>query len=191
MSPSTRPGPRFERVTRRRRRPARTQLELVFDRPRRRGDCARVPRPCHFVACKHNLFLDFLYPTPTSPRGTIKLNFAHPSEMLPGSSCALDVADRGETTLEEIARFMNLSDERVRQIDLEARGKVRLAILANPQRREAAELDERPVGAMSRNARPPVLIGWKPGDCCVCGRKLTDERSIADGIGPVCAGRMS
>lgn len=28
------------------------------------------------------------------------------------------------------------------------------------------------------------------GFCCVCGRTLTDETSIAAGIGPVCAGRM-
>jgi len=27
------------------------------------------------------------------------------------------------------------------------------------------------------------------GVCCVCGRTLTDERSIAEGIGPVCAGK--
>lgn len=30
------------------------------------------------------------------------------------------------------------------------------------------------------------LYGW----CCVCGRTLTDERSIARGIGPVCGGRV-
>jgi hypothetical protein len=28
------------------------------------------------------------------------------------------------------------------------------------------------------------------GVCCRCGRTLTDERSIADGIGPDCAGRL-
>ena len=28
------------------------------------------------------------------------------------------------------------------------------------------------------------------GTCCVCGRTLTDERSIAAGIGPVCARRF-
>lgn len=28
------------------------------------------------------------------------------------------------------------------------------------------------------------------GTCCVCGRTLTDEKSIADGIGPVCGGRV-
>lgn len=27
------------------------------------------------------------------------------------------------------------------------------------------------------------------GTCCVCGRTLTDETSIAEGIGPICAGR--
>lgn len=30
------------------------------------------------------------------------------------------------------------------------------------------------------------LYGW----CCVCGRTLTDEKSIAAGIGPVCGGRI-
>lgn len=28
------------------------------------------------------------------------------------------------------------------------------------------------------------------GTCCVCGRTLTDEESIAAGIGPICAGRF-
>lgn len=28
------------------------------------------------------------------------------------------------------------------------------------------------------------------GTCCVCGRTLTDEKSIAAGIGPICAGKM-
>lgn len=27
------------------------------------------------------------------------------------------------------------------------------------------------------------------GVCCVCGRTLTNEQSIADGIGPICAGK--
>lgn len=29
------------------------------------------------------------------------------------------------------------------------------------------------------------------GICCMCGRTLTDEESIANGIGPVCAGKFS
>lgn len=33
--------------------------------------------------------------------------------------------------------------------------------------------------------------GKVTGTCCNCGRKLTKESSIADGIGPVCAGKFS
>lgn len=33
-------------------------------------------------------------------------------------------------------------------------------------------------------------IGRLTGICCVCGRTLTNEASIEDGIGPICAGRM-
>lgn len=32
--------------------------------------------------------------------------------------------------------------------------------------------------------------GQVTGTCCVCGRKLTNETSIANGIGPVCEGRV-
>lgn len=33
-------------------------------------------------------------------------------------------------------------------------------------------------------------IGLLTGSCCVCGRTLTDEYSIANGIGPICAGKF-
>lgn len=32
--------------------------------------------------------------------------------------------------------------------------------------------------------------GKVTGTCCVCSRKLTNEKSIAEGIGPVCGGRV-
>lgn len=32
--------------------------------------------------------------------------------------------------------------------------------------------------------------GMETGICCVCGAFLTDERSVAEGIGPVCATRV-
>lgn len=32
--------------------------------------------------------------------------------------------------------------------------------------------------------------GVETGICCVCGAFLTDARSVANGIGPVCAGRV-
>lgn len=61
-------------------------------RPRTRGDCSSVPRPCPFVSCKWNLYLDV-----SRFCGNIKLNFPdiEPDEVAPGCSCALDVADGG------------------------------------------------------------------------------------------------
>jgi hypothetical protein len=33
-------------------------------------------------------------------------------------------------------------------------------------------------------------FGLLYGRCIVCGRTLTDEKSIADGIGPICAAKV-
>lgn len=80
-------------------------------RPRTRGDCADMPRPCPYAGCRHHLALD-VHPT----SGSIKV--VHPGVPIGElrETCALDVAERGGTTLEEIAALMNLSRERVRQI---------------------------------------------------------------------------
>jgi len=80
-------------------------------RPTVRGECLRVPRPCPFVSCHWNLYLD------VNPRnGSIRLNFP---DLEPGDlehSCALDLAERGGMTLEEVGPVMNLTRERIRQI---------------------------------------------------------------------------
>lgn len=84
--------------------------QLEEARPRTRGDCEAGPRPCPWVGCKYSLYLD------VAANGNIKLN--HP-ELEPGDlehSCALDLADGGGMTLDEIGRALNLTRERVRQI---------------------------------------------------------------------------
>jgi hypothetical protein len=107
-----------------------TQLELAagraelaalgadepYDRPMTRGDCARVPRPCPYVTCKYSLYLD------VSDTGSIILNFPHlePGQMPADQSCALDLAERGPMTLEDIATVTNLTRERIRQVELKA-----------------------------------------------------------------------
>lgn len=70
-------------------------------------------RPCAFVSCKHHMALDISPET-----GSIKINFPDldPSEMM--NSCSLDVADRGGLTLEEVGDMMNLTRERIRQIEV-------------------------------------------------------------------------
>jgi hypothetical protein len=88
-------------------------------RPKTRAECRGEARPCPWVACKHHLYLDINPET-----GSIKINFPdlEPWEMQ--HTCALDVADQGGLTLEEIGAITNLTRERIRQ--LEVRGLVKL-----------------------------------------------------------------
>lgn len=84
---------------------------LDHERPQTRSDCLDGPRPCPFVACRYHLYLD------VARNGSIKLNFPdlEPWQLEP--CCALDVADRGGTTLEQVAALMNMTRERVRQLE--------------------------------------------------------------------------
>jgi hypothetical protein len=66
-----------------------------------------------------------------SGRGSLKLNFPEKDFDEIAETCSIDVADRGEHTLEQIGDLMNVTRERARQ--LEARGLVSM--------RSAAALD--------------------------------------------------
>lgn len=119
--------------------------ETDYYKPRTRAECVDGPRPCPYVSCKHHLFLD------VSPRtGAIKLNFPDLEVWDMNESCALDVADRGGTTLEDVGAIMNLTRERIRQVEVKALAKLEAL-------RDMAALrdyvDEGPVG----KRRLPVL----------------------------------
>ncbi len=88
-------------------------------RPKKRHECQGEPGPCPWVACKHHLYLDVNPET-----GSIKINFPdlEPWELV--NTCALDVAERGGITLEEVGEIMNLTRERIRQV--EVRGLIKL-----------------------------------------------------------------
>jgi hypothetical protein len=96
-----------------------TIQEMEAKRPRSRAECANGPRPCMFISCKHHLYLDV---NPST--GSIKLNFPDREVWELDETCALDVADRGGITLEEVGTIMNLTRERIRQV--ETRGLVKL-----------------------------------------------------------------
>jgi hypothetical protein len=91
-------------------------------RPRLRGECENDIRPCPWVACKHHLYLDVNPET-----GSIKINFPdlEPWEM--SETCALDVADRSGITLEEVGEIMNLTRERIRQVEVRGLLKLKMA----------------------------------------------------------------
>jgi hypothetical protein len=93
-----------------------------LERPRTRAECASGARPCPFVSCQHHLYLDV-----SARTGAIKLNFPDLDVWEMSETCALDVADRGGTTLEEVGAIMNLTRERIRQV--EVKGLAKLAAL--------------------------------------------------------------
>lgn len=97
--------------------------EIVADRPRTRADCKGGLRPCPWVSCSAHLYLD------VNPKtGTIKLNFPDLEVDELTVTCALDVADQGPHSLEETGDLMNLTRERVRQVELHGLWKLRPAV---------------------------------------------------------------
>jgi hypothetical protein len=96
---------------------------MDYQRPVARAECACGQRPCPFVSCKYHLYLDVNPDT-----GSIKLNFPHKEVWEMNETCALDVADRSGITLEEVGEIMNLTRERIRQV--EVRGLLKLKMTA-------------------------------------------------------------
>jgi hypothetical protein len=101
--------------------------EQDYWKPTTREECASMERPCPFVSCKYHLYID-VHPV----RGSIKINFPDLEVWEMNETCALDVADRGGITLEEVGEIMNLTRERVRQV--ETAGLSKLSALRDVER---------------------------------------------------------
>lgn len=80
-------------------------LRREFRRPRTRSECAQIPRPCPFVSCVWNTYLDLL------DDGTVVLNWGRcePDAMEAWGSCVLDIADDGGISDEAMARVLGLT----------------------------------------------------------------------------------
>lgn len=91
----------------------------LLPRPTRRSQCRSSVRPCPWVSCRYNLYLD------VRRDGIMRLNFPdrEPDEMM--TSCALDLAEDGPRTLDQVAVLMGMSRERARQIEEGAMAQVR------------------------------------------------------------------
>ena len=87
-------------------------------RPRTRAECVDGVRPCPWVSCRHHMYLD------VRPDGGIRLNFPDLAFDEIPKTCALDLADLGGLTLEEVGTSMNITRERVRQVEAAAMGRL-------------------------------------------------------------------
>lgn len=90
-----------------------------YDRPVTRADClsggVNELRPCPWVSCRHHLALGV-----DEHNGNIKLVFPTIDISEMRTTCALDVADDGGATLDGVGVLMNLTRERIRQIETQA-----------------------------------------------------------------------
>jgi hypothetical protein len=148
--------------------------ENGYWKPRTRTECADGPRPCPFVSCKHHLFVDV-----SAKTGAIKLNFPDLDVWEMNESCALDVADRGGTTLEDVGAIMNLTRERIRQVEVKALAKLEAL-------REMLALrdfiDEGPVGKRRlpklKTAEPVASTDDDPDDIDEADAELAGDMEI-------------
>ena len=88
--------------------------------PRTRGECAALPRPCPFPGCRHHLAAD--------SRGGVPFLY----------SCALDVADDGAHSLEEVGEILGMDPAVVREIEVGALRTIRSALGLGELRRRAS-----------------------------------------------------
>ena len=96
-----------------------------------RGACRKLPGPCPHAVCRFNLTAER-----RDNRG------AKPVELhLPvvREACALEAAEQGGLTLEEIATRLSLTRERVRQIELGALKKLWARLEGGEGEREAEQ----------------------------------------------------
>ncbi len=84
---------------------------LIGDEPLSRSLCKQMARPCDATLCRYHLSHDY----------DNRRHGPHPGP----ESCALDVADAGEHTLEECGNLLGLTRERVRQIEEQLLVKLR------------------------------------------------------------------
>ena len=91
-------------------------------RPKTRGDCKDGIRPCPWVGCRHHLYLNVNEDT-----GSMTQNFPKTPVWDLAESCSLDLADANPDglKLESMAAFMELTKERIRQIEVQALDQLR------------------------------------------------------------------
>ena len=95
------------------------QVLSLHRRPVDRAECESGPRPCPWVGCRFNLYLD------VRADGVMRVNFPDRDPDGMTASCSLDLASDGPRTLDQVATLMGMSRERARQIEEQAMSQLR------------------------------------------------------------------
>jgi hypothetical protein len=92
----------------------------LYQRPATRGDCLaggiNAARPCPWVSCAQHLAL-YVHEGSGNVKVTSPGLDGEPDLDAMRDTCALDVADRGGETLDEVGAATNLTRERIRQLE--------------------------------------------------------------------------
>ncbi len=104
-----------------------------YEKPRTRAECENGPRPCPFISCRQNLSADIISVVDyRRAEMTENIRLLHPGKDDPtdiepptGNNCALDYANRGGMSFDEIAEVFDFSRQRVQQIEQGALRKLR------------------------------------------------------------------
>lgn len=129
------------------------------------GHCADVPRPCPFVSCRHNNFLERF------PKAD-----GDPSEVDAGDSCSIDVAMQGPHTSEEVAYVLELSEEQVDAVVEGAGARLREAMAGNEEALEGVQ--GTPMGELSASTQGGLERGLEHDEEDRSGRVLPDRLEV-------------
>lgn len=162
--------------------------EPLPERPRARGDCDGGVRPCPWAGCRYHLWAE------VSSSGTLRPAFPGLEPWELRETCALDVAEDGEHTLDEVAELLGVTREWIRKSEIAALVKIKAALAAEAaaggdwarlcrerrareERRaaiaaRAAEREDRR-GSEQESTPAPLAVAVTEGGGCRC-RTLAD-----------------
>ena len=107
-------------------------FEIIFGSERfaaLKAKGARVQRPLWAsTGTKNPAYRDVVYIDVNPEKGSIKMNFPDVEVWEMAETCALDIADRGGITLEDVGEIMNLTRERVRQVETTGLAKLQALV---------------------------------------------------------------
>lgn len=144
--------------------------EMEAMRPKTYGDCDAAGwglegQPCPWVSCAMHLALDV-----DADTGNIKENFPGVELEAMRATCALRVAAREGVTLEEVGEYVNLTRERVRQLEGRA-----LATLARLNAGLLAKLHESQRAPANDQPEAPRPVGRPAVTHCHRGHPLAGD----------------